>query len=64
MQDGCEVYTDPYMTSNGSCLMVTRIISKTRLLEVGLIENQETVALQTLTTVDLFYSIMVEDMHE
>ena len=23
MQDGCKVYMDPYMASNGSCFMVT-----------------------------------------
>ena len=27
-------------------------------------QNQETMALQTLTTVDLFYFIMCEDPHE
>ena len=29
MQDGCRVYMDPYMASNGSCFMVTWTISKT-----------------------------------
>ncbi len=37
---------------------------KTTYLEVGLTQNQETMALQTLTTVDLFYFIMCEDPHE
>jgi hypothetical protein len=55
MQDGCEVYTNPYMASNGSCFMITWIIFKNRLLEVGQTQNRETMALQTLTTVDLFY---------
>ena len=55
---------DSYMASNGSCFMVTWIIFKNHLLEVGLTQNQETMALQTLTTVDLFYFIMCEDPHE
>ena len=33
-------------------------------LEVGLTQNQETTALWTLTTVDLFYFIICEDPHE
>ena len=64
MQDGCKVYMDPYMASNGSCLMVTWSIFKTHLLEVGLTQNRETMALRMLTTVHLFYSIMCENMHE
>ena len=28
MQDGCKVYMDSYMASNGSCFMVTWIIFK------------------------------------
>ena len=52
MQDGCKVYMDPYMTSNESCFMVTWIIFKNHLLEVGVAQNQETKALQNLTTVD------------
>ena len=35
--------------------MVTWIIFENHLLEVGLTQNQETMALRTLTTVDLFY---------
>ena len=35
MQDGCKVYMDSYMASNGSCFMVTWIIFKNHLLEVG-----------------------------
>ena len=31
------------------------------LLEIGLTQDHETMALQTLTTVDLFYIIMCED---
>ena len=64
MQDGCRVYMDIYMASNGSCFMVTRIIFKNRLLEVGLTQNRETMTLRTLTTVGLFYFIMCEDPHE
>ena len=64
MQDGCKAYTDLYMTSSGLHLMVIRIISKNHLLEVGVTQNQETVTLQTLMTVDLSYSIMDEDPHE
>ena len=44
--------------------MVTWIILKNHLLEVGLTQNWETMALQMLTTVDLFYIIMCEDPHE
>jgi hypothetical protein len=32
MQDGCTVYMDSYMASNGSCFMVTWIIFNNRLL--------------------------------
>ena len=34
------------------------------LLEVGLTQNQDTMALRTLTTVDWYYFIMGEDLHE
>jgi len=64
MQDGCKVYMDSYMASNGSCFKVTWIIFKNHLLEVGLTQNQETMALWTLTTVDLFYFVMWENPHE
>ena len=64
MQDGCRVYMDSYMALNGLCFMVIWIIFKNHLLEVGLTQNRETMALQTLTTVDLFYFIMCEDPHE
>ena len=37
---------------------------KNHLLEVGLTQNQEIMALRTLTTVGLFYFIMCEDLHE
>ena len=55
---------DSYMASNGSCFLVTRIIFKNHLVEVGLTQNRETMALRTLITVDLFYYIMCEDPHE
>ena len=61
MQDGCKVYMETYMALNGTCFMVTWTIFKNRLLEVGLTQNQETMALRLLTTVDLFYFIMCED---
>jgi hypothetical protein len=40
------------------------LFSKNHLLEVGLTQNQETMAPQTLTTVGLFYFIMCDDPHE
>ena len=64
MQDGCKVYMDSYMASNGSCSMVTWTIFKNHPLEVGLTQNREIMALRTLTTADLFYFIMCEDLHE
>ena len=59
MQDECQDYMDSYMALNGSRFMVPWIIFQNRLLEVRLTQNRETMALQTLTTVDLFYFIMV-----
>jgi hypothetical protein len=44
--------------------MVTWIIFKKQLLEVGLTQNRETMALRTLITVGLFYFIMCENPHE
>ena len=35
MRDGCKVYMDTYVASNGSCFMVTWTIFKNHLLEVG-----------------------------
>ena len=43
------------------------LMSKTRLLKVGLRQNRETMALRTLTrvtTIVLFYFIMCEDQHK
>ena len=34
------------------------LFSKNHLLDVGLTQNQETMALQMITTVDLFYFVM------
>ena len=64
MQDGCKVYMDSYMASNGSCFMVTCIILKNHLLEVGLTQNWETMATRNLTSVDLSYFIMCEDPYK
>jgi hypothetical protein len=64
MQDGCKVYMDSYMASNGACFMVTWTILKNHLLEVVLTQNRETMTLRTLTTIDLFCLIMCEDMEE
>ena len=61
MQDGCKAYMDSYMASNGSCFMTTWTVFKNHLLEVGLTQNRETMALRTLTTVGFFYFIMHED---
>jgi hypothetical protein len=55
---------DSYLASDKSCYMVTWTILKNHLLEVGLTQNRETMALRTFTTVDLFYFIMIEDPHE
>ena len=52
------------MASNGSRFMVTWIIFQNHLLEVGLTQNHETMALQTLTIVKLLYSILHEDHQE
>jgi hypothetical protein len=41
------------MASNGSYFMITWIIFKNHLLEVTLTQNRKTMALRTLTTVDL-----------
>jgi hypothetical protein len=45
MKDGCQVYMDSYMASNGSCFMVTWTIFKNHLLEVGLTQYRKTVTL-------------------
>jgi hypothetical protein len=59
MQDGCKVYMDSFMASNGTCYMITWILIK--LLEVDLTQNWETMAPRNLTTIDLLYFMMCED---
>jgi hypothetical protein len=44
MQDGCQVYMGSYVALNRSCFMVTWTIFKIHHLEVGLIQNRETMA--------------------
>ena len=41
VQDGCKVYMESYMASNGSCFKVTWIIFQNHLLEVGLTPKLE-----------------------
>ena len=56
---------DFYMALNRPCFMVTWMVLKNHLLEVGLTQNRETMALCTLTTIDLVYFIiMVRGQHE
>jgi hypothetical protein len=62
-QDGCKVHMDSYMASNGSCFVVSWCIFKNYLLEEGLTQIQETMALRTLTTVDLFYILTCVRTH-
>ena len=64
MQGGCKVYIDSYLESNESCFMVIWTIFKIHLLQVGLTQNWEPMALQTFTAVGLFYFIMCKDLHE
>jgi hypothetical protein len=52
------------MALNSSCFMVTSTLFKNHFEKVDLTQNWETMALRTLTTVDLFYFIMCEDPHE
>jgi hypothetical protein len=64
MQDGCKVYMNSYMASNGPRVMVTWTVFKNHLLEVDLTQNRETMALQMFIVVGLFHFIMCEDPHE
>ena len=65
MQDGCEVYMDSDMASNGSCSVVTAMdYFQEPPLGGGLIQNRETMTIRMLTTVDLFYCIMCEGPRE
>ena len=61
MHDGCKVCMNSYMASNGSCFKVTWFVFKNYLLKVSLTQNQETIALQNLTTIDLLQFIMCAD---
>ena len=63
MQDGCKVYMDSCMTSNGSCFMVAWTILKNHLWRLAW-HKIETMALWTFTNVGLFYFTMCEDPHE
>jgi hypothetical protein len=54
MQDGCKIYVDSYMASNGPCFMATWTIFKNHVLEVGLTQDQVTMSLKKLTTIGLF----------
>jgi hypothetical protein len=60
----CKMDVKVYVASNGSCLMVTWTVFQNHLLEVGLTQNQETMALRTLGTIGFLYFIMCEDPHE
>jgi len=53
-----------YMASNVSCFMVTWIVFKNHLLEVGRTQNWETMTLWMLAIAYLFYFIMCEDLYE
>ena len=64
MQDGCKVYMDSYMASNGSCLMVIGALFRNHLLGVGRTRDRETMALWKFVVVALFCFIMCEDMLE
>jgi hypothetical protein len=62
MQDGCKVYMDSYMASNGSCFVFLCIVFQNHLLEVGLIEKaRETMGLWNHTIVIYQYFFMCGD---
>ena len=63
-QDGCKVYMDYYTASNGACFMVTWDFYQKPPLGGRPYTKPWKAALQMLTTVDLPYFIMCEDMHE
>ena len=46
MQGECKVHMSSYMASDGSCFIVVWTIFKNHLLDVGLAQNLETIALQ------------------
>ena len=51
------------MVLNGLCFMVIRTIFNIHLLEIGLTQNRETMAIRMFITVGLFYFIICEDLH-
>ena len=53
-----------YMASNGSCFMITWTLFKNHLLEVGITQSRETMALRALTTDDSSHFIVCEDPQE
>ena len=55
---------DLYMALNGSSVMVSWAIFENHLLEVGLTQNHEIMALRMFTNVDLIYFIMCEDLYD
>ena len=60
MQDGYRVYMDGFLCGIEWVMFCARLdCFQKPPLEVGLTRNREAVALQTLTSVDLFYFIMV-----
>jgi hypothetical protein len=59
MQDGCKVYMDSYMTSDGIMFHDHLDYFQNHLLEVGLTQNRQTM-IKTLTTIDLFYFTMCD----
>jgi hypothetical protein len=62
MQDGCKVYLDSNVASNGSCSTVTWTLFRDHLLEVDLTQNhRETMAFRNLTTDNLLYFIGCKD---
>ena len=44
--------------------MITWIIFKNHVLEVGLAQDRKTMAFRMFTTVDLFYLVLCEDSQE
>ena len=58
MHDGYKVYMDSYMAPDGSYFTITWTIFENNLFKVSLTQNRETMALRTLTTVDLFYCLI------
>ena len=64
MQDGCKVYMDSYVASNGSCFMVTWIIFQNRLLEGRSNTKPGDHGTPIAHNHGLFYFIMCEDPHE